>query len=252
VGQAGNRPHARNSKVLPIGAGLVALAGVAIGLTIVVNAQGTETDPTTQAHLDVLASMNAAREEALQDIINHPESRPPKNGPVPTPGTPEPWPQGLFDYAVAPFPPGWYLFHNQWQWDIGGNHVQVYAGEFGSQSHQHGRGIIAVRVMSVDLEPQPLGGFYEAPFGTGALHIDDYEGHLLSISAETGETFYFNAETREFTDENGNPVPTDTPTPTPPPPPSPLWTLPPIEFDTPTPTATAAPTSFPTTSASAD
>jgi hypothetical protein len=64
-----------------------------------------------------------------------------------------------------------------------------------------------------------------------------YDGTLLTIEAETGETFYFDAETRAFTDGGGNPVPTDTAQPTVAPLPTLDGTPPPFPTDT----ATAMP-----------
>ena len=76
-----------------------------------------------------------------------------------------------------------------------------------------GRGVLIVLVSAMDLSSVPeKSGSYLAPPGVGSLHIMSFQGSILTVHATTGEAFYLDAESRAFTDANGNPVVTDTPT----------------------------------------
>jgi hypothetical protein len=197
---------------------IVMVAGVAIALTsghsTGVATLAAESDtPSPDGKQQIIDNVEASRAAAEQFAEEHPELLPSHS-----PGlhrlpesTLEPWPQGLSD-------PAWQLpgvdfrVDDEWQWDLDGNHVQVFAGaEFGPI-----RGAIIVRATSMRLQAVPdLDGWYAAPAGVGSLHIVSFQGTVLTIQATTGETFYFDAETRAFTDADGNPVTTDTPPPTP-------------------------------------
>lgn len=214
-------------------------AGTAVGLEAADNQSALPVDK--QEFVDELVAAQASADVFASE---YPELLPTKSpGFLPT-GTHAPWPQGLLPRPISAAPAAEFIAKDTWQWDINGNHIQVFAGLAGDLDRYSGRGALMLRALSFDLEPVPLGGWYYAPIGTGPLHIVEYEETLLTIEAETGEMFYFNAETRAFTDVNGDPVPTDAPTPTPPPLAPPVGTLPPFDFPTdtaPAQTASAVP-----------
>jgi hypothetical protein len=219
---------------------IIALAVAILGGAAVSLQASMSDDP--KAVLD--AQMDAARAAAIQQAEEHPELQPSKIPTLWPTGTPEPWPQGLFQRGPAPFPSSEYVFESTWQWDLNGHHVQIYAGREGVEGATPGRGIIILRATALDLQPLPGGGRYLAPYGVGTLKIVSYEGTLLTLEASTGETFFFDALTRAFTDAGGTPVPTDTPAPTPEQLPTTTATLPPFPFPTdtePAQTASAVP-----------
>lgn len=196
---------------------LVVLAIVLIGgggTAMALRAASSESNPTVDDHAAILASMAAARDAALQKIQADPgPALLSKSGPVPPAATPEPWPQGLLSYAVAPVSPADYVFNNQWQWDINGHHVQVYAGAVGHDSPEAGRGLLWVRETAFDLAVLPAGGFFLAPSGTGTLSIESYDGMELTVTSQNGQTFLFDAKSLTFTGADGYPIASDTPAP---------------------------------------
>lgn len=144
---------------------------------------------------------------------------------------------GLYEVAQAPFPNALYAFKNQWQGHLQENLMMVYAGRWGHETADPGRGVLVI-------DSRPIGDVtsLSAPLGIGYLHIVEFEGYVLTIQADTGEIFHLDAETHEFTDENGEPVPTDSPTPTyAPTTPGPTISPDPEE-NSPTPTQTSVPT----------
>ena len=118
---------------------------------------------------------------------------------------------------------------NSWWGHINGTVVNIYAGQMGYHTGASaGRGVVLV------FDPSPASVSYLAPLGVGSLRVVSYQGTLLTVQAATGETFYFDAASRAFTDANGNPVSTDTLTPFPEPTPG-GGTLPfPFPTDAPT------------------
>lgn len=154
--------------------------------------------------------------------------------------TPVPIPDGIAESSQAPYSSIEFKCTNRWAGHLGNLLVIVYAGAAGRETKDPGRGLLMVDTYS-DVTP---GGAYEAPPSVGSLRITGFTENLLTAEATTGETFYFDAETREFTDANGDPVPTDTPTPTYPPPHTPGPTISP-EPDSETPTPTVAPSAIP-------
>jgi hypothetical protein len=232
--------------LLAAGAVLVAVALVAVGYA------GTNSGNLDPAKQDVLERLQATRAAQIQFAQDHPEEIPTRNPTTMPTIRPTSWSVGILVSGQAPMPGSQYVGVNSWSWDLDGNHVIVYAGSEGLEGRNPGRGVIAVLGETMSLQPlSQLGGWYRAPPGVGALRIVSFQGTLLTLQASTGQTFYFDAETRAFTDANGSPVPTDTPTPTPPPPQTPEFTLPPIDFGTDTPAPTAAPTAQPTLAATA-
>lgn len=188
--------------------GLVICVGVAWGL-----ASAESSNPVAQEKSDIGQREAAERQAALEQWISNPSGRAVKSpGLLPT-GTPEPWPQGIFHDASAPYAGSEYILDDVWQQDVGGNHVQVFAGHLGLGMPDPGRGVIVVNVVSPGLQALGLGGTYLAPPSVTSLSIVGANGTLVSLLAASGETFYFDAETRAFTDAEGDPVPTDTPRP---------------------------------------
>lgn len=221
-----NRRRIWKATILVTGVALLIVAGVtAIGVTV------TRSDSPFS--------------ESKQAFLNRLRNPPTSNVAVgvtaapgwPTPNdTPSTRPDGLYDTGLAPYSSMEYAFDNQWQGHLDGDIVFVYAGQLGYFGKDVGRGVLVM-----DSNVTGLGGSFDAPVGVGSLHIVSYEGTVLTIQAATGETFYFDAQSRAFTDASGNPVPTDSPTPTPAPQFTPVTSLP-FELPTPTPPATAQPT----------
>jgi hypothetical protein len=224
--------------LLVVGALLLLTMGTAVAL------QGSNGNGRiSAAHEAVLASMEARQQAAAKVAEDDPEAvASSKNGPVPANSTPEPWPQGLFDHAVAPVPPGEYLFQNQWQWDLDGHHVQVFAGQIGRNSPEAGRGVIWALETSFDLTPLSAGGFFKAPPGTGSLRIVSYDGTILQLISDGGQSFQFDAESLGFSDQSGQPVPSDTPAPADYIPPKPTYSFSSPMPDDATPTPAPVPT----------
>jgi hypothetical protein len=201
-------------------------------IAVVRTAQSDDEISDKQAVLDRVA---ATHDAAVQEALEHPELLPSKEpGRVVPTWTPRAWEPAIIENGNPPVSGESFQLGNEWQGDIEGRHVQVFAGT--SWVDGVGRGSILVMVKSMDHRVQTdLGGWYGAPIGTGPLRIASFDGTLLTVHADTGETFYFDAETRDFTEENGDPVPTDSPRPSITP--YPTGTLPfPLPFDTDTPT----------------
>lgn len=224
------------SFILPsAGLAVVILGFIGLGLS---SARSNDDSSEKQEVMDRLTATYAA---AVEYADEHPDEVPVPNPTVMPTVQPTSWSVGIVDSGQAPISSMQFLGTNAWSWDINGYHVVVYAGSEGSMGDTPGRGILLVLASTMDLKAVPsLGGWYEAPLGTGALQVVNFEGTQLTVEAETGETFYFDAESREFTDAEGNPVPTDTPTPTPwPSPPEPSTTLPPFFTEEPVASADA-------------
>ena len=229
------------------------LTGAAVLLigTVGIFIQAADSDSQVpQEKYDLLEEAEAARLEALRELEENPEGRAPKN-PLwtPPPSTPEPWPQGLFQTGQSRMPSSMYLFENQWQWDLHGVHVQVYAGQAGIEHPDRGRGLVMVTSMTFDLKAGDFRGQFMAPPDVGSLHIESYDGYVLRLESQAGDVYYLDAEELSFTDESGDPVPTDTPAPTLQPLPSPGATLPPLDSvptSQPTPVMQLTPSPAPT------
>lgn len=243
-------PRRASLPLLALGTTIVVVATLAIGLG------GARSNDENKEKQDVVNRILATQKAGREFAAAHPELIPTRSPGFVATGTPISWSVGIVESGQAPFPGSGYAGRNSWSWDLDGRHVVIYAGALGTGLEDAGRGVLAVLVSEMSLDPVPeMNAWYVAPPGTGPLSITSFDGSLLSVRAETGESFTFDAVTREFNDEDGNPVPTDTPRPTPVPLPTTTATLPPIEFDSPTPTATPALTptaAFPTTSSFAN
>lgn len=234
------RPVRASTAGILLGSIILVIAGVAI-----VREVGSETP--AQEKQSLIDRLAATRSAAIQFASEHPELLPPAIPTTMPTVEPTSWSVGLIEDAYLPG--GGFSVSNMWSWDLGGNHVQVFAGGAGPNVREAGRGSLLVMVRSMDLKVlTELGGAYKAPPDVGSLRITSFKGTLLTVEATTGETFYFDAETRDFTDANGDPVPTDTPTPSPlpsPPLPSVTIPLPPTETVAPgTASAVPAPSGF--------
>jgi hypothetical protein len=174
-------------------AGSIAVAAVAIGLT------GARSDNPNQDKQDVV---NHSPPDPSQ-AENH--STKPFDSSVPTP---VPLADGIYGGSQAPYSTEEFTSKNMWVGHASGLRILVDAGAEGHSIDDAGRGLLMVDTYS----DQVPGGSYVAPSGVGPLHIVSCQGTVLTIQASTGETFYFDAESRAFTDADGNPVPTDMPT----------------------------------------
>jgi hypothetical protein len=207
--------------LLVTGALLVAIAGIAVEMT------AARSDSVDQDKQDVLNRLAATRAAAIDFATEHPDQVPTGHPTIYPTIQPTSWSVGIVNVGGGPFSGGDFGAANHWSWDLDGNHEVVYAGADGPESRNPSRGALLVLVETMSLQGIPaLSGGYLAPSGVGPLIITSYQGTVLTLQAATGETFYFDAETRAFTDANGDPVPTDTPTPMPEPPPTAAPTTP--------------------------
>lgn len=220
----------------PVDAGLLLLAvflilAVGIGLQQSIARSDSPISPAKQAFLNRLS--------------NPPTPGPGfQNGETAAPGyathheTPTIWPAAIYEGSLAPYPAGEYELTNHWQGNIAGNSIAVYAGQFGYETPDEGRGVLVVVADSPETGPlADWGGAFPAPIGVGKLKIAAFEGSLLTIQAKTGETLYYDAAAATFSDSWGTVLPRITARASPTPYPTPEGTLP---FQLPFPTDTAS------------
>jgi hypothetical protein len=95
----------------------------------------------------------------------------------------------------APFPAAEYVLDERaWQ-DVGPTGVTtVFAGALGAD---HAAGVVVVVTSTGGGEPVSARA-YRAPVQAGALTLAVARGSMLTLRAESGRTFLFNAATREF------------------------------------------------------
>jgi hypothetical protein len=112
---------------------------------------------------------------------------------------PEPeWTTGIIEGHPAPFPQSRFHQQNQWQEVIGGLHVNVYAGSLGRDPFQ---GAVIVQRTGADLmHPAPAQTFL-TPQRAGAVRIISASGNVLTLRAETGDLFTFDATTLVLTSQ---------------------------------------------------
>jgi hypothetical protein len=154
-------------------------------------------------------------------------------------------------HTLAPLPTGifmttenqdkGYIYETSWNALIDeeqGRYLRVHTGHLANDPV---RGVVAVDMW--DLHEGFVAGewsFTEPADDVGSIHILSADGHILSLEAQSGVTYLFDADARVLFDTDGEPVPTKTPIPTESPWPTPEGT-PPFELPFPTETATPSP-----------
>jgi hypothetical protein len=125
---------------------------------------------------------------------------PEKRWKTPTaPSRPEPpWPSGIIESGLAPFPGSAYQFENQWHDVLDGEHVNVYAGAMGDDPLQ---GVIVVRTTSLDLMSAGPPEIFTTDQRVGTLRIVSAKDAILTLQSSQGRRFSFNVVTRVLSAE---------------------------------------------------
>jgi hypothetical protein len=87
-----------------------------------------------------------------------------------------------------------YNLKNAWQKVIGNRFVQVYAGAFVDDPKQ---GVVVVHDNAVDLSKVNIKE-YKTPTKHGSLKVEAESGNVLTLRAEDGVTYLFDANTLQF------------------------------------------------------
>jgi len=136
----------------------------------------------------VLESEEQARQSKLHEAPPNPNGQPPAE--LATPPEPE-WRTGIIEDHAAPFPGSMFRLENQWQQVAGARHLNVYAGALGEDPQQ---GVLIVQTTPVaDLANPSAPVFVQTPTRAGALRIVSENGTVLTVRAEDGSTYLFDA-----------------------------------------------------------
>jgi hypothetical protein len=87
-----------------------------------------------------------------------------------------------------------YNMKNAWQKVIGNRFVQVYAGAFVDDPKQ---GVVVVHDNTVDLSKVNIQE-YKTPTKHGSIKVEAESGNVLTLRAEDGVTYLFDADTLQF------------------------------------------------------
>jgi hypothetical protein len=115
------------------------------------------------------------------------------------PGRPE---VGIFSEAHESYwSPTQYRVEDQWQ-DVDGDVLlRVFAGAYGSAGLEPDTGVIVVASVNWTTGEFLWTKEVAAPVGTASLHIMSADGHHLTLETDKGETFTFDADTLELSEE---------------------------------------------------
>jgi hypothetical protein len=139
--------------------------------------------------------------KAYQDALEQPENLLDTKADVLHPATPAPWPEGIFETGQAPLSRG-FKIENQWQSDLDGSHLRVYAGSLQSDPAQ---GVIVVLVTSLDFKSEDSGVFL-TPTKAGAVRITRTTGQRLQLVSRDGTLFAFEVRARGFVEPEAMPA----------------------------------------------
>jgi hypothetical protein len=103
---------------------------------------------------------------------------------------------GIFEGDEGIFRPEEAVIQNYWQGVVEGQIVQVFAGSAGSDPEV---GVIFVMVTSADRMKTNIER-YEAPPGTGSLHIISESAFMLTLAGKDNTQIFFDIFSRQFTD----------------------------------------------------
>ncbi len=112
---------------------------------------------------------------------------------------------GIIEGEMAPFRAEDVLILNQWQENIAGRWVHVYAGRLGNDPAQ---GVVIVTV-----EGSADGGRFPAPLAGGALRIVAAQGARLTLQDEAGALLYFDVPALRYVASLDEPAATAVPQP---------------------------------------
>src|SRR5215472_1242620 len=135
--------------------------------------------------LDALNAIQQMREAAIKNP-NKPPKRP--HGMLLPSATSQAWASGIIESGQAPFPADLYMINNQWQEEVAGMHLSVYAG---SEAQDPSQGVLIVMTLSLDLQTSTGPHAYLAPSQAGALQITGSNGQSLLLTAMNGAHFTF-------------------------------------------------------------
>jgi len=208
----------RFSRLMVLSSALLALAVLVPAIVLADPGQG---DPGQDDPLPPEKAAAIAREERL---IAEARANPPPPGarkpPIPTapPAYVPPEfaipriPAGagtIIQNGQAPFPAAQYRFQNRWLETKGGKAIGVYAGRMGSD-FDTSQGVVYIIVSTSGVSPQPFGGApFLTPFRAGSVRVVGAEGERLTLTSETGVTFFFDVPTCAFVPANAPVLPPD-------------------------------------------
>jgi hypothetical protein len=122
------------------------------------------------------------------------------------------------DSGFSNLPAALGLFKNQWYAQVGRQIVRVYAGSK-AQPSEMDQGLVVVQVQDLDTNSRNASEIYETPSRSGAIEVVGAAGMRLTLRAESGTLFYFDAENHRWVSETGAPIPGTAP---------PTLTVPPV------------------------
>ncbi len=130
---------------------------------------------------------------------------------------------GIIEDHAVPFPPSELMPVNQWQAEISGWWVHVYAGYVsgGMSSETDSQDLNTAGVLLVQIEGQPGVRRYEAAGAEGALAIRSADGWILTVVDEAGQLYWFDAAAEAWLESPSQILPARIPLPTPAPTPDP-------------------------------
>jgi hypothetical protein len=133
-------------------------------------------------------ALNAIQQ--MRSMASKNPNKPPKNPHhmLVASATSQPWVSGIIDSGQAPFPADLYTINNQWQQEMDGMHLSVYAG---SEAQEPAQGALIVMTISLDLQTSLGPQAYLAPSNAGALQITGSNGQSLLLTAMSGAHFTF-------------------------------------------------------------
>ena len=164
-------------------------AGIAAALVLGFSLAQMAIGPTfagSNQKLDALNAIQRIRETAS----NNPNMPPkhPRHGALLSSAPSQLWPSGIIESGQAPFPGELSVISNQWQEEVDGVHLSVYAG---SEAQDPSEGVVMVMTLSLDLQTSVGPQTYLTPSHTGALHITGARGQYLVLTSTSGMRFSF-------------------------------------------------------------
>jgi hypothetical protein len=166
----------------------IMFAGIASALILGFSLAQLASGFTYAGNNQKFAALNAIQQMRNEAIKN--PNKPPKNPHrmLQASVTSQPWVSGIIESGQAPFPPDLYVINNQWQQEVDGAYLSVYAG---SEAQDPAQGALIVMTISLDLQTSAGPQAYLSPSNTGALQITGSNGQSLLLTAMSGARFIF-------------------------------------------------------------
>jgi len=207
------------------GAGLIAwqaaaqtgvLAGEEAQMAFLRSSRAQVSDPEAARSLDEkIAALRAQQDQrAAVPLVDKPQD-PCAARPVALPTPPRP--TGILVGFAVPFRPAELMPTSQWQEQIGGWWVHVYAGSRGAEmlSESDFSSTWMEGVLLVEIEGQPEIRSYTPPGASGALTLQSVRGTVLTVVDEAGSLYFFDAAAEAWLDSPDQVLPARIPLPTP-------------------------------------